>query len=357
MELTKRGESSYNTTCPSLSTCWRDLQIHCSNVPQSRAKSWQNGQKEKKRGDVPIIKDEQRTNNIVACCHVHIDPSPTASTTMTLSTTTRSTAVVSNINIKNNNKLQWRSLLFSMMLLLVVLFLACTTTTMAFVPTLQFSATGGGPPFHQAAPRRILVTGREKNTLNSLHEEAAFSPCLTCLEMQKKKGSSSGKSSSSPGGGAAAAATTNKGFASGGAPTKRSFPYAGTIRPGRQSAQKTVTIPSIVKPDYWKTGIPGSTSSNSGGASILASSRPPFQLPWMIEVKSASDIEKMRAAGSLARDILDLAGRHVQQGVTTDEIDELVHEAIIAASAIVVLLCFVVLCCFCFLFFFCNTDL
>lgn len=96
------------------------------------------------------------------------------------------------------------------------------------------------------------------------------------------------------------------------------FPYAGSIRPGKQTPQKKISSSSaatIMKPDYAETGIPARVD------------KPMF--PWMIEVKNAQDIEKMRAAGSLARDILDLAGRAVQVGVTTDEIDNLVHEEII----------------------------
>ena len=96
------------------------------------------------------------------------------------------------------------------------------------------------------------------------------------------------------------------------------FPYAGALRPGKQSKQKIVTVDSILKPDYAKTGMPQRVD------------KPMF--PWMIEVKNAQDIEKMRAAGSLARDILDLAGQAVQVGVTTDEIDELVHSEIIKVS-------------------------
>lgn len=93
------------------------------------------------------------------------------------------------------------------------------------------------------------------------------------------------------------------------------FPYSGSIRPGIQSPQRIVTVDSILKPDYWETGTPQRVD------------KPMF--PWMIEVKSKEDIEKMRAAGSLARDILDLAGQAVQVGVTTDEIDKLVHDEII----------------------------
>jgi Xaa-Pro aminopeptidase len=95
-----------------------------------------------------------------------------------------------------------------------------------------------------------------------------------------------------------------------------SFQYAGSIQPGKQSPQRVVVDEQIVMPDFAKDGIP-----KKGSASPL--------LPWIIEVKTPKEIEKMRAAGKLARDILDLAGRAVAVGVTTDEIDTLVYEAII----------------------------
>lgn len=89
------------------------------------------------------------------------------------------------------------------------------------------------------------------------------------------------------------------------------FPYAGSIRPGKQTPQRVVTQPGILLPDYAKDGNPKAKS-----------------LPWgMVEVKKPEEIEKMRAAGRAAREVLDLAGRAVQVGVTTDEIDALVHEA------------------------------
>jgi len=52
----------------------------------------------------------------------------------------------------------------------------------------------------------------------------------------------------------------------------------------------------------------------------------------MIEVKSPKEIEWMRAAGRCAREVLDIAGRAVQPGVTTDEIDALVHEETLKVS-------------------------
>ena len=94
------------------------------------------------------------------------------------------------------------------------------------------------------------------------------------------------------------------------------FPYAGSVRPGNQSPQRVVVDQNILRPDYADDGIP-----KKGRSSPL--------LPWVIEVKTPEEIEKMRAAGRLAREILDMAGRAVAVGVTTDEIDSLVHEATI----------------------------
>ena len=48
-------------------------------------------------------------------------------------------------------------------------------------------------------------------------------------------------------------------------------------------------------------------------------------LPWIIEVKKADEILKMRAAGKVAREVLDAAGAAIAAGVTTDEIDNIVH--------------------------------
>src|SRR5829696_2811350 len=43
-------------------------------------------------------------------------------------------------------------------------------------------------------------------------------------------------------------------------------------------------------------------------------------------VKSAETIERMRHAGAVAAEILRLAGDFVRPGITTDEIDEYVHQ-------------------------------
>jgi len=92
----------------------------------------------------------------------------------------------------------------------------------------------------------------------------------------------------------------------------QTFQFSGEVRPGKQSPQRIVTDPKIVVPDYAADGRPKNT-----GNSLL---------PWVIEVKTPEEIVKMRAAGRAAREVLDIAGAMVQPGVTTDEIDAVVHE-------------------------------
>jgi len=90
------------------------------------------------------------------------------------------------------------------------------------------------------------------------------------------------------------------------------FKYAGGIKPGKQEPQTTVTDKTIMKPDYALDGVP------KGPA------RAP--LPWVIEVKTPEEIAKMRVAGRVAREVLDIAGRAVRPGITTEEINSIVHK-------------------------------
>mmetsp|Transcript_9297 Transcript_9297/g.14319 ORF Transcript_9297/g.14319 Transcript_9297/m.14319 type:complete len:408 (+) Transcript_9297:139-1362(+) len=125
----------------------------------------------------------------------------------------------------------------------------------------------------------------------------------TNLYMNKKKGSRKKKSSKST--------TSSMGFAGALQNPREKFPYAGSIRPGLQSPQKVVVEEGIMKPDYSDDGVP----KNGRGA----------LLPWIIEVKTEMEIEKMRAAGRVAREVLDIGGQAIQAGVSTDEIDNIVH--------------------------------
>jgi methionyl aminopeptidase len=51
------------------------------------------------------------------------------------------------------------------------------------------------------------------------------------------------------------------------------------------------------------------------------------------EVKDAETIERMRVAGRLAAQALQLVGEHVQPGVTTDELDRIGHEFLVDNGA------------------------
>jgi methionyl aminopeptidase len=94
------------------------------------------------------------------------------------------------------------------------------------------------------------------------------------------------------------------------------YQFSGALRPGVVSAQKTVPD-HIQKPDYWATGIPLSEqqADKSGNK---------------IPVYTAEEIEGIRAACQAGREVLDIAGQAIRVGMTTDEIDCIVHEACIA---------------------------
>jgi len=48
-----------------------------------------------------------------------------------------------------------------------------------------------------------------------------------------------------------------------------------------------------------------------------------------IDIKSADEIEKMRVAGGLAADVLDMIAPYVKAGISTDELDKICHEYIV----------------------------
>ncbi|KAH8094125.1 metalloendopeptidase [Aureococcus anophagefferens] len=73
----------------------------------------------------------------------------------------------------------------------------------------------------------------------------------------------------------------------------------------------------IMRPDYAADGTPKKVD---------------LRPSWMIEVKSAKDVEMMRA-GKAAREVLDAAGAAVKPGVTTDAIDAVAHAAAVARGA------------------------
>ncbi len=48
-----------------------------------------------------------------------------------------------------------------------------------------------------------------------------------------------------------------------------------------------------------------------------------------VSIKTAAEIDRMRVAGQLAADVLDMIRPHVQPGVTTEELDRLCHDYIV----------------------------
>lgn len=126
-----------------------------------------------------------------------------------------------------------------------------------------------------------------------------------------------GKGGSKRKGKAAPARSTSGGFGAVRAPPSDSYRYTGRLRPGSQSPPRKVPS-SIPLPDYAIDGKPRGKV-------------PKF--PWTVNSLSDEEIEKMRVSGRLAREVLDIAGKAVGPGVTTDEIDAIVHEATIERGA------------------------
>jgi len=164
-----------------------------------------------------------------------------------------------------------------------------TTTTYPYIFLILLIASAS--PSASFSPCRIHTTQSQQ-----------WSPNSSQLHMNKKK-----KQKPLPN----ANANANKGFASP-APISSattlispkippSFRYAGSIHAHPQTPRRYVPD-TIVQPDYANDGIP--------------KARQPL-FPWIIEQKTKEEIDKMRAAGRLARMVLDLAGREVKEGVTT----------------------------------------
>lgn len=97
------------------------------------------------------------------------------------------------------------------------------------------------------------------------------------------------------------------------------FSYTGNLRPFAQSATRLVPE-GIELPDYAITSIPASEDAVRGSSNLSC-------------LISPEDIDKVRTVCRLAREVLDEAGEAVQPGVTTDQIDAIVHEACIARGA------------------------
>ncbi|VDM26206.1 unnamed protein product [Hydatigera taeniaeformis] len=92
------------------------------------------------------------------------------------------------------------------------------------------------------------------------------------------------------------------------------YHFTGPLRPAKKTPFRTVPE-HIPRPDYADTGIPVSEREAKSSHSIIA--------------LNEEEIEGMRLTGRLAREVLDESIAAVEVGVTTDEIDQIVHEACI----------------------------
>ncbi|VDD75605.1 unnamed protein product [Mesocestoides corti] len=92
------------------------------------------------------------------------------------------------------------------------------------------------------------------------------------------------------------------------------YHFTGPLRPSQKTPYRAVPA-HIRRPDYADTGIPVSEREAKSSHSIIS--------------LNDEEMESMRVTGKLAREVLDVAIEAVDIGVTTDEIDRIVHEACI----------------------------
>ena len=117
---------------------------------------------------------------------------------------------------------------------------------------------------------------------------------------------------------AAAAAATAASATRGAARVPKSFEgysFTGKLRPGAVSPRMAVPA-GIPKPDYADTGLPASEMALRGSNAIA--------------VYRGDDVEALRKAGRLAREVLDAAAAALRPGVTGDELDRIVFDATVA---------------------------
>ncbi|KAG0262669.1 Methionine aminopeptidase 1 [Mortierella polycephala] len=93
------------------------------------------------------------------------------------------------------------------------------------------------------------------------------------------------------------------------------YKYTGSLRPHYPLSPMRKVPDHISMPDYAKTGIPLSEQMVRSSSTI--------------EILSLEDIDQMRKVCQLAREVIDIGLAAIRVGVTTDEIDRIVHEATI----------------------------
>ncbi|KAL0071433.1 Methionine aminopeptidase 1 [Marasmius tenuissimus] len=101
------------------------------------------------------------------------------------------------------------------------------------------------------------------------------------------------------------------------------YSYTGPLRPMYPLSGKRAVPDHIPRPDYVDDGR---VKAFFRQFAALAAGQPPRLL-------TMEEQEKMRKVCKLAREVLDLAASHIRPGVSTDEIDEIVHNACIERNS------------------------
>ena len=211
----------------------------------------------------------------------------------------------------------------SVMTLAIVVIIAVASSSTAFSPpslTLtRRSSNSGNRQNDSAVVRHDVLDQLGCRNTRCRHRQ----PSSLFMNKKKRSQSNSGAKGFGGGGGSSASvisttsSSSNESSSSSSAATTiptliqpkqppSNFKYAGSIRPGLQSPKRSVPSFSsgkkIIFPDYAVDGKPKAR---------------PTLFPWVIEVKKPEEIVKMRRAGRAAREVLDLAGRLVEVGITT----------------------------------------
>jgi methionyl aminopeptidase len=104
---------------------------------------------------------------------------------------------------------------------------------------------------------------------------------------------------------------------------------AATSRSSRPSVTATLTSAKRVRPGL--VGLSRRVPDGIDRPSYAETGQPPA--PLTTHVRSADVIDRMRRAGALAAEVLITVGEAVTPGITTDELDAIGHDAIVAAGA------------------------
>ncbi|KAJ7084018.1 peptidase M24, structural domain-containing protein, partial [Mycena belliarum] len=97
-----------------------------------------------------------------------------------------------------------------------------------------------------------------------------------------------------------------------------SYKFTGSMRPAYPLSSKRKIPEHIQRPDYATDGVPRLEMRDDGKPT---------------RILNTEEIEKMRTVCRMSREILDIAAASVRPGITTDEIDEIVHNATIERNA------------------------